>query len=82
MYMHYTVYMSTRTSGGYIGILSLLISVLIIGFLFWRMDLFSGSSTTKGVSPIQQDLGAIKAAERAKQLIERSDRQQTAGLEN
>ena len=58
--MHYAG--SMNTSGGYAGLVALLITCLLVAFLFWRMDLFSG---TRGASPIERT-GAIKAAEQAK----------------
>ena len=68
--------MNRRISGGYVGLLVLLITCCIIAFLFWRSDLFSsgtigpGGVTTPAISPIQQDMNAIKAAQNAKQQIE------------
>ena len=61
--------MDNNASGGYAGLVALLITCLLMAFLIWRMDLFSGTAS-KGVSPIQQDIGAIKAAEQAKQQLE------------
>lgn len=72
--------MHARAPRGFIGILSLLITVAIIGFVVWRSDLFaspspSGTATTTPV--IQQQLDSVKAAEQAKQKVELQYKMQT-----
>ena len=72
----------------------LLISLVIIAFLFWRSDLFvaiptatstaAGNSVgtyVQGSTPIQQDLNAIGQAQQAKQQLENQSKQemQSAG---
>jgi len=74
--------MNHNNSGGYVGLLALLIVVLLIGLMFWRMDLFSGNSSGNGISPTEQDIGAIKAAEKAKQMMESKYNQQMKEIGN
>ena len=70
------------TSGGYAGLISLIITSLIMAFLFWRMDLFSGNSKNGGMPPMEQNLNAIQAAKDAKQLIENRHNQQMTEVGN
>jgi hypothetical protein len=64
---------------GYIGIIGLLIAAAIIGFIFWRSDIFSaqpppaaesGADLLHGRNQIEQGRGAVDAAENAKRSIE------------
>lgn len=76
--------MNRSTWGGYVGLVMLLITALIIVFLLWRSDLFSefspvATSTSDGImpagrTPIEQDLNAIKAAQNARAQIEAQNR--------
>ena len=76
------MYMNRDKSGGYAGLISLLITSLIMAILFWRMDLFSGNSKNGGVPPVEQNLNAIQAAKDAKQLIENRYNQQMTEVGN
>ena len=74
---------SNRTpSSGYVGLLALLLTCLLIAFVFWRADLLTGSGTVGAPSPIEQDIGAIKSAQNAKQQLEDQYTQQIQGAEN
>ena len=61
----------------------LLITVLIIAFLFWRTDIFApaqpvsgaapstlGNYVPAGAAPVQQDLKVIQEAQNAKQQLQ------------
>lgn len=74
--------MNHTTSSGYVGLISLLITSLIMALLFWRMDLFSGNSKNGGIPPMEQNLNAIQAAKDAKQLIENRYNQQMTEVGN
>lgn len=77
--------MNHRLSGGYVGLLMLLVTTLIMGILIWRTDLFSTKSSIQSdqpnVSPIQRDLQAVKSAEEARKLMEAKYHEQTAELQ-
>ena len=60
-------------SGGYVGLLMLLISVAIIAFVIVRTDLFDGKKG--GESVLEQGTDAINQAKEAKDLIEQNSRQ-------
>ncbi|OGG77899.1 hypothetical protein A3A36_02380 [Candidatus Kaiserbacteria bacterium RIFCSPLOWO2_01_FULL_52_12b] len=68
--------MNHTASGGYVGLLVLLITFLLVALFLWRIDLFFGGSGQKDLPPIEQDLSAIKAAENAKRMIESTYNQQ------
>lgn len=61
-------------NGGYIGLISLLLSVAIIFFVIWR---FGPSSKTDSSSKnvIEQDLQAIEQANLLKESLEQNNRQ-------
>ena len=59
---------SEKYSGGFIGLLALLICVAIIAILITRSDLFSGQKD--GKNTIEGGFDAIDAAKNAKNLIE------------
>ncbi|MHB8661028.1 MAG: hypothetical protein ACYC75_03830 [Minisyncoccota bacterium] len=77
---------------GYVGLLVLIISALIIAFLFWRLDLFSGGFPgntqsqnpylSSSSTPIEQDMNAIQQAQNAKQQLENQYKQETQSLSN
>ena len=62
-----------KYSGGFIGLLALLICVAIIAILIVRSDLFSGNKD--GKNTIEQGMDAIDAAKNAKNLIEQHTRE-------
>lgn len=68
----------TPTNRGFIGLLSLLITVAIISVVVWRSDLLS--SNAKKQNQIEQGTGAIEAAENAKNLIEMGNSKTMEGL--
>jgi len=77
---------------GYVGLLMLILSTLIIAFLFWRSDLFSSGSPENiqnqdsyfsgGSTPIEQGVNAIQQAQKAKQQLENQYKQETQSLLN
>jgi hypothetical protein len=88
--------METRGRSGFIGILSLLITVSIIGFIFWKMEIepltpvatptpgtgANAGATVDTSSPIQQDMHAIQAAQNVKAKIESRFNQETQAAAN
>lgn len=84
--------MYRNMQGGYIGLLVLVISTLIIALLFWRSDLFLGGSPgniqnqnsyfSGGSTPIEQGVNAIQQAQKAKQQLENQYKQETQSLSN
>ncbi len=70
---------------GYMGLIGLLITIAIIGFLFWRSDIFSPKATpapegtsdlVHGSTQVEQGTNAIQAAQNAKNLLENNNAQQ------
>jgi hypothetical protein len=85
--------MNRSTSGGYVGLLALLITCLLIAFLTWRMDLFSTNNKSVGTggtgafpmdtpATVQRDLNAIKAAQNVKQMTENKLKEETGAMTN
>ncbi|MDE1925405.1 MAG: hypothetical protein KGH79_04505 [Patescibacteria group bacterium] len=84
--------MRSTPQSGYVGLLVLIISALIIAFLFWRPDLFSGKSSGNTQSqgsyspssstPVEQGINAIQQAQKAKQQIENQYNQETQLVPN
>jgi hypothetical protein len=71
--------MKRAQSGGYVGLIALLITVALIAFLSWRSDLLSPKQTpapagtadlVHGSTHVEQGINAIDAANEAKQRIE------------
>lgn len=86
----YTEQMYRNPQRGFIGLISLLITVAIIGFFVWRSDLFTPkpaaapvgtSDLIQGSTQIEQGTNAINAARKAKQAVENNyaQQQQEAG---
>lgn len=61
-----------KLDGGYIGLITLLISVSIIAFVMIRSDLFTANKD--GKNTIEQGRGAIDQASAAKKIIEQNSR--------
>lgn len=62
---------------GYIGLIGLLLVVALIGFLFWRSDLFSPTPAIESTPDVQsgqnqyeQGIEAVNAAKNAKRQVE------------
>ena len=54
--------------GGYAGLVALVVSAAVIGFVVWRLVIPLAGG--EGQSVLERDLGAIDAAKNAKNLIE------------
>ncbi|OGI76912.1 hypothetical protein A3B85_00005 [Candidatus Nomurabacteria bacterium RIFCSPHIGHO2_02_FULL_37_13] len=65
-------------NGGYIGLLMLLISVVIIIFFIVRTDLFTGQKNSKNM--LEQGNDAIKQAQEVKNLIEKNNQQSASDV--
>lgn len=74
--MHHTF------SGGFIGLISLLIVSLLMALFYWRTDLFAGSAQKNSPSIIEQDMNAIQAAKDARTLMETRSAAETELLAN
>ena len=70
---------------GFVGLIALLVTVAVIGFLFWRADLFTQkpnpgaegtSDLVHGSNQVEQGRNAIDAAQNAKNVIESNYAQQ------
>jgi hypothetical protein len=60
-------------NGGYVGLIMMLVSVVIIALLVWKFGSFGGSGGVK-TTP-QEDLQAIQKAQAIKDVLEQRDRQ-------
>jgi type II secretory pathway component PulJ len=63
-----------KWSGGYIGLLTLLVSIVIIAMIAWKLNLF-GERNEGENNAIQQDMQAIEQAKLLKDALERRNRQ-------
>lgn len=66
-------------SGGFIGLISLLIVSALMAFFYWRTDLLSGKN---GPSVMQQNLNAIQAAKDVKKVMEQRTAEEMEQLAN
>ena len=66
--------MKIPKNGGYVGLIMMLISVVIIALLVWKFGLLAGGGGGVRATP-QEDLQAIKAAQAVKDALEQRDRQ-------
>ena len=62
-----------NSTGGFIGILMILITVTVIIFIMFRTDMFGGKKGSKSV--IEQDLNAVQQAKDVKALLEENSAQ-------
>lgn len=62
-----------NSTGGFIGILMILITVTVIIFIMFRTDLFNGKKGSKSI--IEQDLNAVQQAKDVKALLEKNSAQ-------
>lgn len=83
--------MHDKAPRGYAGLVALLITVAIIGFLVWRPDILSPKPSPEvenaavplqGSTQIEHGINAVGAAQEAKQRIERSSAQQQEAIDN
>lgn len=61
-------------NGGYVGLILMLVSVVIMAFLVWKFGVFTGSAREQRNGP-QEDLSAIQQAQALKDALEQRDRQ-------
>ena len=65
-------FIQNKLNGGYIGLISLLIGVVIIAFIIAKTDIFTGQKN--GKNTIEQGREVIDQANNAKNIIEQYSR--------
>ncbi len=63
--------LNKNSTGGFVGILMIFITVTVIIFIMFRTDLFNGKKGSK--SMIERDLDAVQQAKDVKALLEKND---------
>ena len=72
---------ATKTTSGYVGLLALLITVMILVFLAWRSDLFMGGSKDKKTT-VEEGLKGIDDANVVKNMMEQNNKKALQEIPN
>jgi len=73
--------MNHPMSGGFIGLIALLITSLLMGLFYWG-DLFSGAAGGKGASVMERNLHAVQSAKDVKKMMENRTAEEMEQLAN